>query len=1078
MKKQAGFSKQTHSLDYYFKNAAVKAEKTCDDVIFVKEVKVSSDHHSAVAHRSSLKNKIDNCKPRRLRDTIRNNKLRKLRASELPRACHKELLTAGDATPEKCSKDFGNNNCAERRIKTESAMSDDVGTKDHAITSFGTSRSAGIETLPDDSNKETSRTCLSLSLRVLDSQKYDESDNESKDADECDGMDEVLSMDISLLKRTASCDLNTAASSSEELSDDDVFAPKYKAASLSKTPITSRDAPPIALSTPYSSSELVISSKHLPKSKTHPRKGAKSARKLKLSHQRSPSPDSSPGVLNSKKDYHIPVFKKECDSGAKHREKGPNLTSSVLGDSLESTIQAAGDSSHCQPSTAASPTRSFTPDDGLEEVMLSMNEANSFSPTKQSKSTITGELAHLPPPITSGDGMAVVRASLNSSYELSVSKNSSNKIPYYLASILTAIEEIMSCPFDVQYIDVVDLKTIQVFQSSPAEAQMLYARMLFRKFGWIPESKLKYKEIENKESALLELMSRDLIMCNTEDLSLEELLNMLPVPSLKKVCQQMKIDFKQKRTQLINSMLEHTRQRTVSSIFKNTLTAEQVMIRWVKKELRPCYKLVNEYRSVFLRLLMLYALVFDMPNASRMSGSSTHSQLVYMMLEQAVGQTKFPQVVTNRMSKIFMKREHVLRRQRAQELEEMLDGFLQKKDFSSALPSIIECQECFNSWISDTELFEFDKHLPIYLRRYTCTGQILSCMSISADILQKLKKWDKAANIYDLMLSQKVYRLNSRGYWYERLSLICHSHMKNYERAAKAIVEALADSYVRGGHRLSIYLRGKKLQSSDRFKNKIGCPLDGIRHDELVDIPQTEISADGITGQIPDTDRVNVFLNTDTRGQVTGGSKVEDVAKKHYMAEENLDRGEHRESSVYTTMFGLLFWDIIFQPGISDTFFNNYQCKPLDFQSDEFYPRRRKSIEERLREVRQASRKELAAIVEPVWRDKYEQCSICVSWDVFQSADDVLDLMLCLGMPLLADICERLAKGYRFCRSGLPDLTMWNGQSGKYKIVEVKGPGDTLSTKQRLWLDYLVRRGANAEVCHVKIAGNKGRKKL
>ena len=35
-------------------------------------------------------------------------------------------------------------------------------------------------------------------------------------------------------------------------------------------------------------------------------------------------------------------------------------------------------------------------------------------------------------------------------------------------------------------------------------------------------------------------------------------------------------------------------------------------------------------------------------------------------------------------------------------------------------------------------------------------------------------------------------------------------------------------------------------------------------------------------------------------------------------------------------------------------------------------------------------------------------------------------------------------------------------------MVEVKGPGDRLSTKQILWLDYFVAVGVSAEVCYVK----------
>jgi len=68
-------------------------------------------------------------------------------------------------------------------------------------------------------------------------------------------------------------------------------------------------------------------------------------------------------------------------------------------------------------------------------------------------------------------------------------------------------------------------------------------------------------------------------------------------------------------------------------------------------------------------------------------------------------------------------------------------------------------------------------------------------------------------------------------------------------------------------------------------------------------------------------------------------------------------------------------------------------------------------------------------------------------------------------------ICERLVRNYRHCRSGFPDLVVWNER--KALIVEVKGPGDSLSPKQMLWIDYLVEIGANVVVCHVAAVSNK-----
>jgi len=60
----------------------------------------------------------------------------------------------------------------------------------------------------------------------------------------------------------------------------------------------------------------------------------------------------------------------------------------------------------------------------------------------------------------------------------------------------------------------------------------------------------------------------------------------------------------------------------------------------------------------------------------------------------------------------------------------------------------------------------------------------------------------------------------------------------------------------------------------------------------------------------------------------------------------------HRESSVFTTMFGLLFWDLIYKEGLPDTFISEYQHQPLDFQTDLFYETRKEDIDLRLQTIR------------------------------------------------------------------------------------------------------------------------------
>ena len=110
--------------------------------------------------------------------------------------------------------------------------------------------------------------------------------------------------------------------------------------------------------------------------------------------------------------------------------------------------------------------------------------------------------------------------------------------------------------------------------------------------------------------------------------------------------------------------------------------------------------------------------------------------------------------------------------------------------------------------------------------------------------------------------------------------------------------------------------------------------------------------------------------------------------------------------------------------------------------------------------------------VQSVWEAHLEQ-SCLIHWDLFKSPQFAANLILSLGVPVVAKICHRLAKDHRFTRSGFPDLIVWNPDKRISKIVEVKGPNDRLSTKQILWLEFLLDCGADAVTCHVEAIGAK-----
>lgn len=69
---------------------------------------------------------------------------------------------------------------------------------------------------------------------------------------------------------------------------------------------------------------------------------------------------------------------------------------------------------------------------------------------------------------------------------------------------------------------------------------------------------------------------------------------------------------------------------------------------------------------------------------------------------------------------------------------------------------------------------------------------------------------------------------------------------------------------------------------------------------------------------------------------------------------------------------------------------------------------------------------------------------------------------------MLSAIFNRFARDYSRSGSGLPDLILWQSGPSRAKFVEVKGPRDHLSDKQKVWIDVLTRAGADIEVFKVK----------
>lgn len=191
-------------------------------------------------------------------------------------------------------------------------------------------------------------------------------------------------------------------------------------------------------------------------------------------------------------------------------------------------------------------------------------------------------------------------------------------------------------------------------------------------------------------------------------------------------------------------------------------------------------------------------------------------------------------------------------------------------------------------------------------------------------------------------------------------------------------------------------------------------------------------------------------------------------------------KGLHAENLLLRALVGLAAWRLIFAPA-SGAFLHRFQAAPLDWGRPGFLERR--AEEWRLLHNRLRQERHRAGVRERL-RSRRGVQNPLVAWSVFTDAvpgepDTQAELwrrgldILLEGIPgqHLADLARRILEQPGELGHGWPDLLLWRedeaGRVLEWRLAEVKGPGDTLSLAQRLWLDWLVERELPVELVHV-----------
>lgn len=172
-------------------------------------------------------------------------------------------------------------------------------------------------------------------------------------------------------------------------------------------------------------------------------------------------------------------------------------------------------------------------------------------------------------------------------------------------------------------------------------------------------------------------------------------------------------------------------------------------------------------------------------------------------------------------------------------------------------------------------------------------------------------------------------------------------------------------------------------------------------------------------------------------------------------------RAVFSENHLWRSIFGLLFWDIVFDTD-SMAIHHPLQRTPSDLYKPQFWEKRRNRLVERLELFE--NQEVLNSHINQMLVEKTGSVNPLIDW--FEDTDEVVRVVFeRIPIQILGKILLEMAKNMRENTHGFPDLFTWTDHG--YEFVEVKSPTDNLSAQQLFWLQFFEKVGMNAKVLRV-----------
>ena len=504
----------------------------------------------------------------------------------------------------------------------------------------------------------------------------------------------------------------------------------------------------------------------------------------------------------------------------------------------------------------------------------------------------------------------------------------------------------------------------------------------------------------------------------------------------------------------------------------------------------------------------------------------TEKSLTTIILAR-IARWNFPEYLVSRSANIFASRSLLLEFEASVRTQFRVDNILEfsgtpTKDGLQIILDIFE--DILPRWRSLLQE-EQEKEDSIYatgegayLRRLSPAWVYTRIIHKGAYVLGKFKHHKREHETLVELLHQRLFHTSRRGDWYQRKALLEEHYMhalepnqgrneesqkKHWKRVSlQTCEEGLEDRLVhliyhhdlqKRVAKLEKQLKVAKRQQHDFGHVRLAKPAERtfygtqiVRGEQSSSVSNNAAATPSLTRQTSSGNRrgaKTIWLDPDPEHiDAHAECSVEAMCLSHYRALGY--RGYHSEGGIIRTLFGYLFFDILFLY-IPNVFQTAYQTCPLDLHTDAFYPSRMSEINGRLNEI---SNGDAESIIQRVWEQNWERKTCIVGLDWSFEIEDLKSIVRCFGGGELATVMKVMCQEYAARGGGVPDLFLWrefdevkgegndsmhaltdrasSGRKGEVMFAEVKSENDRLSDTQRLWIDVLSGAGVRVELCN------------